>query len=69
MNSPRPYDPNKFNISLLMKEIAEKDDKIKELNEKNEKRENECLKFQIKLKTLEDKLTTKQEKEYNVILI
>jgi peptidoglycan hydrolase CwlO-like protein len=81
MNSPRPYDPNKNekcsnsnslnnsknNLMNLNKELLEKDEKIKDLAEKNDKLERECLKFQIQMKKLEDKLAVKQEKEYNVI--
>lgn len=66
MNSSRPYEP-KLEKSINYKEmIQDKEEKIKELSDKNEKLEKECLRFQIQLKTLEQKLKVKQEKEYIV---
>jgi len=50
-----------------MKElINEKEEKIKELIEKNEKLEKDCLKFKLQIKSVEDKLKLKMEKEYVV---
>ena len=67
MNSSRPYEPSKMEKNLFYKELVqEKEDKIKELTDKNEKLEKECLRFQIQLKTIEEKLKTQMEKEYKV---
>jgi len=67
MNSSRPYEAfvekqiiNKDNNNL------EKEEKFKELVEKNERLEKECLKFQRQVKNLEDKLQIFKEKEYKV---
>ena len=67
MNSSRPYETfiekqqnNKDNNH------QEKDEKYKEITEKNERLEKECLKFKIQIKNLEDKLNKIQEKEYKV---
>ncbi len=74
MNSSRPYESfvekqqninNKENNNLSEKE-KEKEDKLKELIEKNERLEKECLKFKIQVKNLEDKLQNFKEKEYKV---
>jgi len=72
MNSSRPYEAfaekqqnlNKENNSNYLEK--EKEEKFKELIDKNEKLEKECLKFQIQVKNLEDKLQTYKEKEYKV---
>lgn len=69
MNSSRPYESfvekqnlNKENIQVE----KEKDEKLKELLDKNERLEKECIKFQIQVKNLEDKLQKFKEKEYKV---
>lgn len=69
MNSSRPYDhqvkPDKSN-SILKELLNEKEERIKELNEKNERIEKDYLKLQIQLKNVEEKLKQKMEKEYVV---
>jgi hypothetical protein len=70
MNSSRRFDPSakeKKELSIYKEMLGEKDEKIKELTEKNEKYEKDYLKLQIQLKTAEDKLKIKSEKEYVVI--
>ena len=47
-------------------DVNKNDEKIKEIIERNERLENECLKFKIQIKNLEDKLAIKKEKEYSV---
>jgi hypothetical protein len=72
MNSSRRFDPSakeKKDLSMLKEMISEKDEKIKELTEKNEKYEKDYLKIQIQLKTAEEKLKIKSEKDYVVIII
>jgi len=70
MNSSRPYESfvEKQNINKDNNNQPEKvkEEKLKELIEKNERLEKECLKFQIQVKSLEDKLQTHKEKEYKV---
>lgn len=71
MNSSRPYDhqvkPDKSS-SILKELLNEKEERIKELNEKNERIEKDYLKLQIQLKSVEEKLKQKMEKEYVVKL-
>lgn len=71
MNSSRPYESfvekqniNKENNNNQLEK--DKEEKLKELIEKNERLEKECLKFQIQVKSLENKLQTFKEKEYKV---
>jgi uncharacterized protein (UPF0335 family) len=70
MNSSRPYESfvEKQNINKENNNQPDKvkEEKLKELIEKNERLEKECLKFQIQVKSLEDKLQTHKEKEYKV---
>ncbi len=63
MNSSRPLFENKKEKDIL---LQEKDDKIKELIDKNDKIEKDCVKLQIQIKGLEEKLKIKTEKEYKV---
>ena len=71
MNSSRPYETfvekqnlNKENNNHHLEK--EKEEKLKEIIEKNERLEKECLKFQIQVKNLEGKLQIYKEKEYKV---
>jgi hypothetical protein len=57
---------DKFDYSNLLKE---KEEKLQDITGRYEKLENECLKFKIQVKNLEDKLSTKKEKEYSVTLL
>jgi hypothetical protein len=67
LNSSRPYDTLKLDKYNLLKELLnEKEHKLKDLTEKNEKLEKDCLKFQIQIKNVEDKLKAKTEKDYVV---
>jgi len=56
---------DKINYSKILKE---KEVKLEDMTERYEKLENECLKFKIQIKNLEDKLSAKKEKEYSVNL-
>jgi hypothetical protein len=61
MNGKRPL--------VMDKPIRDdKEDRLKELAEKNEKLEKDLLKMNIQVKTLEDKLKLKSEREYVVKL-
>jgi hypothetical protein len=57
------------NRPLIMEKPKSEDreEKIKDLIDKNEKLEKELLKMNIQIKTLEDKLKLKTEREYMVI--
>jgi hypothetical protein len=66
MNSSRPLETIKEKNTMYKELLQEKEEKIKELSEKNEKYEKDCLKFQIQIKNLEEKIRIKQEKEYVV---
>lgn len=71
MNSSRPFedlhqqknDKSNQNYKEL---ILEKDQTIKDLIDKSEKMEKEYLKLQINLRTTEEKLKQKMEKNYVV---
>jgi hypothetical protein len=65
MNSPRIYEEKSIAIKDKDKD-KEKEEKLKELTDKNERLEKECLKFQMKVKGLEDKLLKLKETEYKV---
>jgi hypothetical protein len=65
MNSPRRYEERPITINNKEKD-KEKEEKYKELLDKNERLEKECLKFQMKVKGLEDKLQKIKETEYKV---
>jgi hypothetical protein len=68
MNSSRPIETMKEKANLYKELLLEKEEKIKELLEKNERLEKDCLKFQIHVRSLEDKLKTKNESQYVVKL-
>jgi predicted RNase H-like nuclease (RuvC/YqgF family) len=65
MNGKRPLIIEKS----YKEEKDEKEEKLKDLSEKNEKLEKEVLKMNFQIKSLEDKLKIKSEKEYVVILL
>jgi hypothetical protein len=67
MNSSRPYEARGERVQLYKEIIQEKDERIKELLERNEKLEKDSLKVKIQLKNTEDKLRIKSESEYKVI--
>ena len=51
---------------MLRELLNEKEERVKDLSEKNERMEKELLKLQIGLKTSELKLKEKMEKDYKV---
>ncbi len=67
MNSSRRYEEKQnINKECINQNDKDKDEKLRELVDKNERLEKECLKFQIQVKNLEDKLQSLKEKDYKV---
>jgi len=69
MISPRQiFEPTKHekNYSQLKDALMEKEERIKELIDKNDKFEKDYLKMQVQVKNLEEKLKKKMENEYKV---
>jgi hypothetical protein len=69
MNGNRPVGELEKKEGVAKDTAGEKDEKIKDLTEKNERLEKDFLKMQIQIKTLEDKLKIKTEKDYVVKIL